>query len=218
MSNILGPVATIIGALIGAAITYVYGVKRKRLHFWIATTENLTRSLQRHHQQIVVSVGGQPFLDLNRAVVLIKNAGNVSIGDFDFEIVILGQHQGYLHDIIAESADLRSGISVTTDQPLRTYNPVLRVAVTNFLNPSESFRIAIFFDGAADACIVRCRIVDLKVRIRTGAPRDWREVYKEEGWIGVVGPVFGATFAALVLVGLMAQAAEWITGFIWKMH
>jgi hypothetical protein len=175
------PVAAIIGAVItattAALVTYVLVVKRKSLGFWVTKTEDLTSSLRRHHQQIVVSVGGQGFLNLNRANVLIKNTGNTSIGDFKFDIQIPGEHHGYLSNVSVENNELREAITITSDQPARTLDPTLHVNVASFLNAGESFRISMFFDGTPDQCEVRCRIADVKSKVRTGEPLEFRDVF-----------------------------------------
>jgi hypothetical protein len=199
--NLVGPIAPIIGAIMGAlitaAITYFLVVKRKSLGFWISESEDLTRLLRQHHQQIVVSVGQQGFFNLNRATVLVKNTGNVSIEGFNFDIEIPGEHKGYLADMLVDDEDLRKSITFSTDQPPPTSNPTLHVKVGGFLNPRESFKVGIFFDDATVNCKVRCRIADVKSKVKRGEPIGIREIWRS----GVVLELLGVIAGMLVAVG-----------------
>jgi hypothetical protein len=214
MNSFVGPIAPIIGAVIGAmiaaAVTYYLVVKRKSLGFWITKTEDLTSSLQRHHQQIVVSVGGQGFLNLNRASVLIKNTGNTSIGDFKFDIHIPGEHQGYLSNVVVADNDLRDAITITSEQPARTVGPSLHVNVASFLNAGELFKISMFFDGAPTNCEVRCRIADVKSKVRSGEPLEIRDLLHSE-------QLFGLLLSVLVVgigAGIVGSTSEKVLTYL----
>jgi hypothetical protein len=205
MNGVVGPVAPIIGAIIGATIawmvTYYLIVKRKSLGFWVTKSEDLTTSLRRHHQQIIVSVGGQGFLNLNRATILVKNIGNTSIGDFKFDIEIPGDHERYLSDVVVADAELRNAIAITVDQPVRTFNPIFHIAVASFLNAGESFKIAVFFDGSTDQCNVRCRIADVRSKVRSGELIEFRDLLRERDLkVGLIA-------AILALIGILVLAA-----------
>lgn len=214
MNSFVGPIAPIIGAIIGAmiaaAVTYYLVVKRKSLGFWVTKTEDLTSSLQRHHQQIVVSVGGQGFLNLNRASVLIKNTGNTSIGDFKFDIQIPGEHQGYLSDVVAADSELRDAITITSDQPVRTIDPTLHVNVASFLNAGESFKISMFFDGTPTHCEVRCRIADVKSKVRSGEPLEIRDLLHSRELSGLLLSVLALGISA----GVVGSTSEKVVAYI----
>lgn len=77
---IVGPIA---GALIGAAITYFFVVKRKRVTFYISPTEDLMQGLRQHLATAVLRLDNRDVLELNRATVTVKNNGNASIKEFD---------------------------------------------------------------------------------------------------------------------------------------
>jgi hypothetical protein len=209
--NFVGPLAPIIGAIVGAlitaAITYFILTKRRSLGFWVTHTEDLTSSLRRHHQQIVVSVGGQPFLNLNRATVFVKNTGNVSIGDFRFDIEIPGEHKGYLADVDVKDADLRKAIQITTDQPPPSYNPALHVNVSSFINAGEAFKIGLFFDNESVDCVVRCRIADVRAKVKWGEPLGLRDIFRtdEKIWLSLSAIVLPLVF---VLAGIISTLFE----------
>ena len=222
MNGIVGPLAPIIGALIGAviaaAVTYYLVVKRKSLGFWITETEDLTSALRRHHQQITVSVGSQPFFDLNRSTILVKNRGNTSVSDFKFDIEIPGNHNGYLIEVIEGDPELRTAISIKGEQPPRTYNPVLEVLVGSFLNPGESFKVAVFFDGAPDACQLRCRIPDVNLTVRSGEPTNLRDLFLNPDLVSILIPILVATAGAGAAVAklpeISSRIAEWVQHFL----
>jgi hypothetical protein len=173
--NFVGPIAPILGAIVGGLITlvvtYALVIKRKSLGFWVSKAEDLTSSLRRHHNQIVVSVGGQSFLNLNRAMVEVENRGNVALENFKFEIEVAGEHKGYLADVIADEEDLRKGITITKNDTGPVEHPRFQVNVAGFLNPKEQFRVAVFFDGEVSDCVVRCRIPDVKAKVRRAEDR-----------------------------------------------
>jgi hypothetical protein len=170
----IGPLAPIIGAMlaavIGAAVTYFLVVKRKTLGFWVTPAEDLSAGLRGHGRQIVVSVDGQGFLNLNRATVVVKNTGNESISGIRFDIEVPGEHRGYLADVIVDSVELRKEITIATDHPPLTNSPIFHVNVATFPNPKESFKIAVFYDGEVSNCVVRSRIADVRSRVKEGEP------------------------------------------------
>lgn len=190
--------APIISALItggiSLAIAFFFLTKRRAVTFLISGTEDLTRSLQGHNQHIVVSVGQQPFLNLNRATVRAKNTGNVSLEGLKFDIQIPGQHSAYIANAIAEQGELDDAVSITTDQPPPTYNPTFHVSVSSFLNPKESFWIILFFDNDPVGCKVRCRVADLKTKIRYGQPPTWRDFWRADIRFKII-------FSFVVIVG-----------------
>ncbi len=201
----IGPLAPIIGAIVGGVIgivgTYYFVAKRKRLGFWVTKSEDLTSALRRHHREIVVSVGGRGFLSLNRSTVLVKNTGNVSIGDFKFDIEIPGAHQSYLAEVLVNDAELRKAIVITTDQPAPSVNPTFHVNVGTFLNSKETAQIAIFFDGETEDCKVRCRIADVYSKVKVGEPFELREFYRVE-----VIPLLSIGIASVALLTSLAAA------------
>jgi hypothetical protein len=211
----IGPLAPIIGAIIGGAIgiagTYYFVAKRKRLAFWVTKSEDLTSALRRHHREIIVSVGGQGFLSLNRSTIVVKNIGNVSIGDFKFDIEIPGEHQSYLTDVLAQDAELGKAITVTMDQPPRTLNPTFHVNVNTFLNSKETLKIAIFFDGEAEDCRVRCRIADVYSKVKVGEPFKWSEFNRVE----VLPLLLMGIASAGILASFLSAFFDKVLSLIW---
>lgn len=161
---------SVLGALVGSLLTIAVsrrlGAERRRLEFSIARTENLTRALTVHHPQLIVSVKGQAFSTLNRSVIKVINTGNVSLKTVDFYIEIPGQHSAYLAEVVADDPDLTSSIKIATSNSGPAVNPVLHVVVEGFVNPREFFNVIAFFDGSTTDCKVRCRVADVKVKIK----------------------------------------------------
>jgi hypothetical protein len=201
-----GPLATIIGAVIGAAVTYFLVVKRRRLVFWVAPSEDLTSSLRSHHNRITVTVGGQGFFNLNRGTIYVENIGNTSIDPFAFDVEIPGKHEGYLAELVGGEPQLREAISITTDQPPPTMNPALHVQLSSFFNPKESFKLAVFFDGDAVDCTIQCRVADVKTKVKYG------EYLPSVSRIARYGKVLGQV--ATAFVGTIAAAIILIIVFI----
>jgi hypothetical protein len=162
---------SILGALVGSLLTIAIGrrlgAERRRLEFLISRTEDLSKTLKVHHQELVVSVKDQTFSRLNRSVIKVRNTGNVSLKSVDFYVEIPGQRSAYLADVIAGPPDLTSGIKIITASAGPTVNPVFHVVLESFLNPGESFNVVAFFDGNTSDCKVRCRIADVKVTIKS---------------------------------------------------
>ena len=176
----------------------------------MTSTEDLTRSLQGHNHQIVVSVDGQGFLNLNRATVHAKNTGNVSLESLKFDIEIPGEHHSYLANLIEGDRELRRVVDIAMDQPPAYFNPTFHVNVGSFLNANEVLGIAVFFDNAAYDCIVRCRLPGVKTRTRVGKPLTRREFWLARGveTIALVnGIVMLVCFVAGVILGLLAGAS-----------
>jgi hypothetical protein len=167
--NFVGPLAPIIGAIVGALIaaivTYSLVVKRKSVVFWIRDTEDLTSSLRKHHHAILFKIGEIETANLNRATVSVSNVGNVSVPNLKYEIVVPGTHQVALAEAGTENFQLRQEIVITGTN--RNADPAFTVSVT-FLNPKESFDVEIFFDGRMTNCEVYCRMEELKVKVRKG--------------------------------------------------
>jgi hypothetical protein len=108
---LVGPLAPVIGAivggLIGACVTYRLVVKRKALAFRISESEDLTLALRQHHKFIAFKLGDKEMLNLNRSSVVVRNAGNVSIGNVAFAVGINGNHDVALAEVSGGSVDLR---------------------------------------------------------------------------------------------------------------
>jgi hypothetical protein len=156
--TIFGP---IIGALIGAAVTLSFVVKRKRVTFYVYRTEDLIRELRQNLAVVVLRVNNQDVTELNRAQIGIRNNGNAVIKDFQFEILIPGDHGLRLADKHTSDASLHREIKIDWDRSASTYNHRFTIQVPYF-NPKESFEISIFFDKATDNVEVLCRMEDVE--------------------------------------------------------
>ncbi|MBN9601917.1 MAG: hypothetical protein J0G33_03190 [Afipia felis] len=155
----------IIGAIIGAAITYRFIAKRKRVDFYVQRTEDLTLPLQAHQSLVVFKIGSSEVLNLNRAGVRIKNSGNTSINNFEFDIEVPGAHQLSLAEKFSKNTKLYQAIETKNDPARHTFNPITTVKIP-FLNVEEQFEIGLFFDGEPDDVNIHCRIEELEIRIK----------------------------------------------------
>jgi hypothetical protein len=184
--TILGP---IIGALIGAAVTLSFVVKRKRVTFYVYRTEDLIRDLRQNLAVVVLRLNNQDVTELNRAQIWVRNNGNAAIKDFRFEIMIPGDHALRLADKHANDAVLHQEIKIDWDKSASTYNHRFAIQVPYF-NPKETFSISVFFDNSPDNVEVLCRMQDVKC-----VTRDADYIYSN-------------TFGAAVLRGLLKGLAN----------
>jgi hypothetical protein len=180
--TILGP---IIGAIIGAVVTYFIVVKRRKASFSISKSEDVTLPLHREHRNIVFKIGNQEMTNLNRASILVKNTGNTVISNFQFDIEVPGVHRNALADKLSENKQLHDAIDIEFDQPLRPTGPLFHIKVP-FFNPKETFEVVLFFDGITTDCNVRCRMEDLRCKIR-------RTDYLSAITLEIGGTFFGVT-------------------------
>jgi hypothetical protein len=167
----VGPLAPIVAALvsagIGAAITFLFTHKRKRLAFTIRKSEDLTSPLRQHHGLISFRFGLREVSSLNRAVVRVRNTGNTTIKDVKFDITLFGSHPFYLSEVSLRDPAMVRGIK--TERPMgdSSNSPALNVTA-DFLNPKESFEILIYFDGEVEQPDVYCRMEEVKIIKRQG--------------------------------------------------
>ncbi len=138
--TVFGP---IIGALIGAAVTYFLVVKRKKVQFSVIESEDITLPVQREQRNIVFKIGDREMLNLNRASIFVKNAGNSTIENFDFKIEIPGDHGHTLTDKITKDEHLRRGIDVEPIKQAIPLSSAFQVKVP-FFNAKEMFEIVVF--------------------------------------------------------------------------
>jgi hypothetical protein len=125
-------------------------------------------------------IGQHEVFNLNRALVQVRNTGNVSISNVDFTIVIPGTHKVSLAEVSGEGLKLLREISVEASGG--EIDPYFGISIP-YLNAGEEFGIELFFDGRTDNCTVHCRLEDVNVSIRKGrslfeealeAPIIWR--------------------------------------------
>lgn len=99
MNVTLRPIAPVIGALFGAlitaAVTWRFVVKRQSVGFWVTPTEDITSSLRAKYRNIVFKVNNKEMLNLNKSIITVKNTGNTSIKHFSFDFVVPGEHSVY---------------------------------------------------------------------------------------------------------------------------
>lgn len=178
--NFVGPLAPIIGAIVGAAIaaavTYYLVVKRKAVTSVINDTEDLTSALGGHGQLMTVKIGNREVARLMKGGVIIRNSGNSPVKDMSFEIDLDGS-PGFWLSVFGEGSDeLKKAITIEQGQASGRGGPPrkpVKVSVP-FLNPKESFGIDVFFDGwNTPECTVSCRMEDVYVKTRkASAVRD----------------------------------------------
>lgn len=198
---IVGPLAPIIGAIVGALIaalvTYFLVVKRKALGFWVSETEDLSHALHRHGRVIVLSVDGRPFLNLNRTTIRARNVGNTSIEGFSFDIVVPERHESYFGEVLKANPDLREAIKIS-NKPSQMSEALLHVDVASFLNPRDEFEVVLFFDNDAVDCDVRCRVSDVRTRVKRGAPFTLRDFWRADTQIKFAVGIFVAALSIAV--------------------
>jgi hypothetical protein len=125
----IGPLAPIIGAIIGAVITAVVGyfflAKRQSITFWVADSEDITLPLRREHRDIIFTVGDMKFANVNRGSIWVKNTGNSAIEKLAFDITIPETHEQFLPLIVTHDTRLRKSIEYEQDNPEKIHDPVL---------------------------------------------------------------------------------------------
>lgn len=165
--NIPQWVATLLAALIAALVswfvTYRYVVKRKRLTFYIAPSEDLTALLRTHAGAVSIKMMDQEVQQLNRAKITVKNTGNSTVTDVRFAVVIDGAHSFVTADAKGNSVQLSNAVHMKWEYGL---DPKGEISVP-FLNSKEAFEIQLFFDGRPGRCMVHCRMEDVAVRYKT---------------------------------------------------
>jgi hypothetical protein len=80
--------------------------------------------------------------------------------------VIPGEHK-VIPAIIANKFNLRRSMQILGDDDDNTIDPIFNI-VTTYLNPKETFGMALFFDGNPDECRVYCRMEGVKIKIKRG--------------------------------------------------
>jgi hypothetical protein len=172
----LGPVAPVLGGIVGALITavvsYFFIFKRRRVTFWIQNTRNLTEGMRPF---VAITMEGSEVIELNRASVVVENSGNTSLKDFEFEVRIPGHHGNCVGK--AESTQPLLERAVKVEKSHSSTSEILVKVLVPFFNPKEVFEVVLFFDNKADECEVRCRMEETDVKIKRGLPRsgfqDW---------------------------------------------
>lgn len=90
----LGPITPVIGNLLsaaaGALVVWLWTSKRKVLTFTVRVSEDLTLPLQQHHPNLAFRIGEYEMFNLNPGSVRIRNTGNTSISNVEFEITVPG--------------------------------------------------------------------------------------------------------------------------------
>ena len=179
------PFSAVIRAAISTPVRFLIAhslvARRRKLKFEIEETLDLTRELRDEFKSREVGVGfdGRTLRSLTRVIIRVRNDGNTAIEKFSFEIEIPGEHHNCLTYIAALSRELDRVASISftgeaasnsmsgeiTDlEPMRL---IVKVEVGSVLDPGESIRLGMFFDGAPTGCLVHCRMPDTKVRIRS---------------------------------------------------
>jgi hypothetical protein len=160
----IGPLSPIIGGVLGAAIgaiiTYVVVVKRKAVVIRIAASEDITRPLLGENDFMIFKIGDRELLNLNRAEISVRNTGSAAIKDFTFEIAVPGSPKNCIAKVATQNDNVGHAVEVK-----RKGTAIFDVAMP-FFNAKESYVIAVFFDGKVEHCKVRCRIEDVSAKIK----------------------------------------------------
>jgi hypothetical protein len=201
--SLIGPIAPIIGAVVGslitAAIAYYVLAKRRRVLFTINEAEDLTLPLRQENQNrlIVFTIDNRSVFNFNRCVIDVRNTGNTPIEDFKFEVDIPGMHEFAIVDPICELRELREAIKVSSLVVGGSNTFAISVP---FFNAREEFALYVLFDNATENCVVRCRLPDVSVRIKEDATKE-RELNADQ--LRLWGLIIAATVSTLgAVVGL----------------
>jgi hypothetical protein len=181
--TVFGP---IVGALIGAAVTYYITAKRKEVTFFISHSEDLIGRLREHEGYVQLKAGERELHGFNRGAVIVRNTGNAVISDFQFLVEIPGHHPFHFADVIAADVLLKEQTGYTTNWKEGGSSLQNRVSI-RFFNPGEQFELVMCFDGEPTDCNVYCRMADVKSKVKH--PSDYGEK---------VGVFTGALVRALV--------------------
>jgi uncharacterized repeat protein (TIGR01451 family) len=188
--------ATLLAALFTAVVsvfmTYRYLVKRKRLTFYVAKSEDLTALLRVHAGAISIKMLDREVRQLNRAKIVVKNTGNATITNVAFTIVIDGEHGFVTADARGDTVKLSNAIKMKWEAGL---DPIGDVSLP-FLNAKESFEIQMFFDGKPGRCIVHCRMEDVSIGYKAAGYDDVIGVAAE--LLDSVAPIGGSAMKVLV--------------------
>jgi hypothetical protein len=157
--TVAGP---IVGALIGAGVTYLLVIKRKTVLFVKSPSEDLTLPLHQNLQRISHKIDDREVLNLNRGMIHVLMRGNTSIDNFKFEIIIRGVHDFVLSQVTSLSDQLSNGVKFDY-RKIRTAKPADVIAVSlPFLNPKEGLTVSVFFDNETVDCEVDFRMPDVR--------------------------------------------------------
>ena len=170
-------------------------MKRKAIKFWISKSEDITAPLKIAHQAIVFKIGDRELPNLNRAIIAVKNRGNMTIKDLHFEIKIEGNHQGFA-ETVTENRKLKEAVKGTS------VSGAFHIDAPYF-NPKEMFKVVVFFDGAVSKCTVECRMADVRVKIAHGEYASLKDTVRET----FSDPDRLVASVVLALAGAIAAAA-----------
>lgn len=220
--TVFGP---IIGALIGVGVTYFLVVKRKRVRFSIAPSEDIAQPVQRERKDVVFKVGSSEMRNLNRATIVVRNIGNSTVDKLDFSVGFETRHENVLIDRLSDEKklcetinieelnkipDLATGaVDMSALQVLMSKGNVFRVQVP-FFNVKEIFKIIILFDGALENALVLCRMPEVVTRIRVERPDEYFEIVGVRLRADRLLEALGATIA--IAVAAIGAALASISG------
>jgi len=167
--DLLVAAATILGAILGVAGTYLveyFRKERRAVRFTLNAPEDLARALRERGNSFEVRVNDFSTQELIAAGVTVRNIGNTTINHLTFDLVIPGPHKLALAEIITDNVKLKSAISIDFDSVLPPRDPLFKISVP-FFNSGETFKIATFSDGPESRCTVACRLPEVKIRTVT---------------------------------------------------
>lgn len=159
----IATIAAAVLGIVGGLLLSRYQGERRRVRFIATAPEDLSAAL-RQHKGFQIRFGSYTVEQLNLASIIVRNTGNMTIDNFQFSLIIPGQH--VLAIAQATSANDKLSKSITFDYPSikESTDPQFEVSVP-FFNPGEEFRIRTFADAAPARCNVSCRIRDVSVQV-----------------------------------------------------
>jgi len=160
--TVFGP---IIGATIGAVITYYVVVKRKRLTIYYTQTDKLEEPLHQYHPFRHVEPKPMVPGTLQHAYIAVKNTGNAAIKDLVIEARSMASYFGHLAVFEAKDENLSNAISAEWFPPDKKTGVRVKLTVP-YLNPRESFMAELIWEGTDDDLSVYCRLEDVEVESR----------------------------------------------------
>jgi len=170
--TILGVVGTILGAIIGAAVTYLIfhrQATKRLISFQIvsnAPIATLNKSLQ---NTVTIQINGQPVNNARQVVLKLRNQGNVAVKPSDYDTPLRFIFDGSKvvgSDIFdTDPPELQNSINPNSFVQIGTGLAELEKIL---LNPKESITLTILLEGDYNRLDIAGRIIDGKIVEKVG--------------------------------------------------
>jgi hypothetical protein len=131
----------------------------------------------------------------------VKNTGNGVINDLSFDIQIPGKHEVASAHAVSTSPRLVSSIRIDPSKNVAPSEDKAFEITLPYLNPDETFKITVFYDGPLTSCYVDARLPGVTIKTTTEEDVQRRSLAIEDVSIslgkasGNVGVLLGAIFA-----------------------